>query len=81
MAALATGVGFTLPPCDPVLGVELVEALLVNEAMERRGASCEVDPLGVGLPHRRRLLLRPRHLGWHVCGGGSMRASATAPVA
>jgi hypothetical protein len=48
-----------------VLGIEFVEAVLVNEPTERRGAPGLVDAFRIGLPHRRRLPLRLRHLGCH----------------
>jgi hypothetical protein len=46
-----------------VFGVELVEALLVYKPTKMCGAAGEVDPPGIGLSHRRRLLPRLRHLG------------------
>jgi hypothetical protein len=35
-----------------MLGVELVEALIVHEAAEPRGAAGNVDPVRIRLPHR-----------------------------
>jgi len=43
-----------------------VEALLVHEPAEGRGALSLVDPLGVGLSHGARLACRSRHLKRHA---------------
>jgi hypothetical protein len=57
MAVNATGIRFTLPGRDAVLGVELGNVAIVDDPAELRGAPSQVDPLGIGLPHDSSLLL------------------------
>jgi hypothetical protein len=80
MAVNATGLGLTLPACDPVLGVEFFEVVLVGEPAELRGASSQVDPLRIGLLHPRRLRLQLRHLRWHTVPASAGRQGDPCPA-